>query len=124
MSGPEFQTIDVTWYPVSDLGAAKEFYARVLGWPVALEWPNWVEFGDPGSTRLALFVNGTEAPGKPGPCVVFSVRSAHDTADRLRALGVLVDPVTEEPGAIRLGTFYDPDGNRLQFVEGLRHGGP
>jgi hypothetical protein len=35
----------------------------------------------------------------------------------LKAKGVQCDEVEKIPGMVVLGTFYDPDGNRLQLAQ-------
>ncbi len=117
-----FKQISVTTFYVTDWERAKEFYNRVLGWPVA--WADdeigWIEWGAPEATHIAI--NRRDEPGPlpvgTGCTAVLAVDDAHAVTKALRAQGVRCEDVVEIPNVVTYGTFYDPDGNRIQFANG------
>ena len=115
-----FQNINVVSYNVSDWERAKQFYTSVLEWPVAYvgDSVGWMEWGKDNETHIAINRwDGPEPmPLNGGATVVFSVQDPHAVTAALRAKGVRCDDVVHIPGIIMYGTFYDPDGNRLQFA--------
>lgn len=116
-----FKNVNVVYYYVRDWEAAKKFYGDVLGWPLA--WASdeagWVQYGRDNETHIAInrWTASEPMPGNGGATVTFSVDNAYETTAALRAKGVRCDDVVEIPGIVVLGTFYDPDGNRLQFAQ-------
>jgi catechol-2,3-dioxygenase len=115
----QFKSISVVYVYVSDLERAKKFYNDTLGWPEVYtdDALGWVEWGEEGKTHLAI--NRWSEPGelpRAGPIPVLVVEDPHKTTADLRARGVRCDDVVEIPNVISYGTFYDPDGNRLQFA--------
>ena len=117
-----FKDVNVVSLHVKDWEGAKKFYAEVLGWPVVMasDELGWVEYGVIGATHLSIsrWNDATPAP-VDGPIPVLSVEDAHATEAALRAQGVKVDAVIDIPGVVSYGTFYDPDGNRIQFASNL-----
>jgi predicted enzyme related to lactoylglutathione lyase len=114
--------VNVVSYAVSDFERAKEFYGQTLGLPIAAEMPGvgWIEYGYPDQTHLAVsHWQGPEPMPVPGGGVVaiFSSEEAREAIESLRALGVRCDEVIEIPGMVIYGTFYDPEGNRLQVAQ-------
>ncbi len=117
----EFKNVNVVSYYVTDWERAKKFYNEVLDWPVA--WTSdevgWHEFGKDSETHFAI--NRWDGPepfsaGRSGGIAVLTVDDAFKTAEALRAKGVKCDDVISIPGVVTYGTFYDPDGNRIQFA--------
>jgi len=104
------------WYRVRDLDAARDFYARTLGFvETSLDHAGrWCEL-ERGPMKIAL------AEGEPedGGTATIDVDDARAEAERLRAAGVEVGTVFELHGEVRLLDVYDPDGNRLQLAEDL-----
>jgi catechol 2,3-dioxygenase-like lactoylglutathione lyase family enzyme len=117
---PHLHDINVVSYTVSDFDRAKDFYGNTLGLPVAGEVPGWIEYGYPDQTHLALTPwsgpGPMPSPGH-GPMAVFSTEEAREAIETLRAMGVQADDVIEIPDMIIYGTFYDPDGHRLQVAQ-------
>lgn len=116
----QFRQFAVMSFDVSDWERAKQFYAEVLEWPVA--WADdavgWIEYGYEGQTHIAINRTAAQAPiPNPGGGIpVLAVADAHKTTAALRARGVRCDEVVDIPGIVTYGTFYDPDGNRIQFA--------
>jgi len=117
-----FHNINVVSHNVSDWERAKKFYSEVLDWPVAYanDEVGWMEWGEENKTHISI--NRWEGPDplplNGGATLVLGVDDPHAVTAALRAKGVRCDDVTHIPGVVLYGTFYDPDGNRLQFVGG------
>ncbi len=115
-----FKNVNVVHYNVSDWERAKQFYRDVLGWPVAYDDDNigWCELGHPNETHSAI--NRWKAEWGPQPTngaiAVLTVDDAHAVAAALKARGIKCDDVTAIPGMVTYGTFYDPEGNKIQFA--------
>jgi len=118
-----FKNVNVVSLYVSDWEGAKKFYGEVLEWPVA--WASdefgWYEYGREGEAHVAI--NRWEShdghqrpPAVGGTTLVLSVDDAHQATEALRAKGVKCDDVVVIPGVVAYGTFYDPEGNRIQFA--------
>jgi len=117
-----FKNVNVVSLHVKDWEGAKKFYAKVLGWPVAYasDELGWVEYGAEGATHLSISRWNDASPAPvDGPIPVLSVDDAHATEAALRAMGVKVDAVEDIPGVVSFGTFYDAEGNRIQFASNL-----
>ncbi len=56
-------------------------------------------------------------PTTGGVTVTFACDDVRGALTRLRATGVRCDEVEEIPGMVILGSFYDPEGNRLRLAE-------
>jgi predicted enzyme related to lactoylglutathione lyase len=54
-----------------------------------------------------------------GGVAVFTCPDTRAAIARLKEKGVRCDEVDEMPGMVILGTFYDPDGNKLQLAQDL-----
>jgi catechol 2,3-dioxygenase-like lactoylglutathione lyase family enzyme len=106
------------WYRVRDLEAGRDFYTRKLGFTETYfdEEGRWAEL-EQGEMKIAL------AEGEPEDAGVatIDVEDARAEAERLRELEVEVGTVLELHNEIRLLDVFDPDGNRVQLVEQLRH---
>lgn len=119
--------------PVSDLPAARAFYADVLGLAEGRSSEQWVDFDFFGhqlviheqphsDARQALQTNPVDGHDVPVPH--FGVVLARDQwqalAERLEARGVrfLIEPHVRfkgEPGEQATMFFLDPSGNALEF---------
>jgi predicted enzyme related to lactoylglutathione lyase len=120
----DFRDLNVVWYNVTNWERAKRFYRDTLGLPVAVEIDDagWVEYGHPNQTHVAINLwRGPEPmpPTNGGATVTFGCEDARAMVAKLRSKGVRCDEVEEIPGTVILGTFYDPEGNRLQFAQSL-----
>lgn len=116
-----FKNINVAYVYVRDWAAAKKFYTEVLGWPLVFcsDEIGWCEFGLEDSTHFAIN-RLDEADPDPGEgsrvTITFTVEDVHATTAALRARGVRCAEPFHIPGVVLYGTFYDPEGNRFQFV--------
>lgn len=108
----------VAWYNVSDMERAKKFYGDVLGLTKRIEMQGWTTFSHAeGATAIGLS-EGRGTPGPGGATAVFRVPDLDRARKELAARGVKFDDKIEEiPGMVRIGTFHDPFGNRLQLVQ-------
>lgn len=105
-------------YPVADLPAAKDWYARVLGTSPYFDEPFYVGF-TVGGFELGLVPDGT--PGTSGPQPLWGVADAEASLASLVALGATaLDPVTDVGDGIRVAAVIDPFGNRLGVIENPR----
>lgn len=116
-----FKNVNVVEYHVKDWERAKKFYAEVLEWPVcwADDTIGWYEYGRENETHIAIsrLDEGDLLQSGPRDAIaVFSVDDAVKTTEFLRARGVKCDDAVNIPGVVCFGTFYDPEGNRLQFA--------
>ncbi len=117
----DIHDVNVVWYNTTDFARAKKFYSETLGLPVAYDVSEmgWIEFGYPNQTHLAINLwrdLATKPPALGGATATFTCDDVRGALARLEAQGVRCDPVDETPSVI-LGSFYDPDGNRLQFAQ-------
>jgi len=116
-----FKNVNVAYVYVKDWEAAKKFYAETLEWPVAYsdDGLGWVEYGVDGATHFAISrwddIDTQPARGL-GTTVTFSVEDAEAVTKALRLRGVRCDDPVVVPGVVTFGTFYDLEGNRLQFA--------
>lgn len=116
--------IDYTVVLVRDMGAMRDFYERVLGFPLARELaPNWIEYRV-GANVLTLARPSRVAGDAPTPPGSASLQLAFKVAvadvDRCAAELVqhgvaLVEPPTDQPFGHRTLFFRDPDGNLLEI---------
>jgi len=112
--------INVSWYQVSDMAAAKKFYGEVLGLKKTFEMEGWCEFSHAdGSASIGL--NQLRAgDDERGATVVLRVDDLARVQEELATKGVKFEgEIHEVPGAVRIATFRDPDGNRLQLCQVL-----
>lgn len=111
--------INVSWYQVSDINAAKKFYGEVLGLKKTFEIEGWCEFSHAeGAASIGL--NQLPDRDERGATLVLRVDDLARVQKELSAKGVKFEgEVQEVPGVVRLATFRDPDGNRLQLCQVL-----
>ncbi len=112
--------VNLSWYAVKDLEEAKKFYGEVLGLKKTLEIEGWAEFSHAqGAAAIGLSKN--PLPGQAaGAPVVLKVEDLDKARQQLSARGVTFEgEVQEIPGVVRIATFRDPFGNRLQLVQAL-----
>lgn len=111
----------VAWYGVKNLNEAKKFYGETLGLEKVFEMTGWAEYAHaPGATAIGL-AEQPGANGNPGGAVVvLRVDNLDRTRQDLASRGVKFEGDVEEvPGIVRLATFRDPSGNRLQLAQVL-----
>ena len=112
--------VKVSWFGVDDFESAKKFYGQVLGMKKTFEAQEWAEFaGAEGEESIGIAAN-PRAGKEPGATVVLDVHDIERERKRLESAGVKFEGKTEEiPGIVRLATFRDPYGNRLQLAQAL-----
>jgi predicted enzyme related to lactoylglutathione lyase len=112
--------VRLSWFSVNDFEGAKKFYGDVLGLKKTFEAPQWAEFaGAEGEETIGIAVN-PHAGKEPGATIVLHVDNIERERKRLETSGVKFEGKTEEiPGIVRLATFRDPSGNRLQLAQPL-----
>ncbi|MFZ0582807.1 MAG: VOC family protein [Candidatus Acidiferrales bacterium] len=112
--------VKVSWYGVDDFESAKKFYGQVLGLKKTFEAQQWAEYaGAEGEESIGIAAN-PHAGKEAGATVVLDVTDIERERKRLESAGVKFEGKTEEiPGIVRLATFRDPDGNRLQLAQAL-----
>jgi extradiol dioxygenase family protein len=119
-------------FPVTDLEAARRFYAGVLGCPLGRESAEWIDFDLYGHQIVAHRVPADEHPavrsnavdGHAVPAFHFGVilpwEDFGPMAQRLRAAGVtfVIEPCVRFEGRVgEQATLFvrDPCGNTLEF---------
>ena len=112
--------VNVSWYQVKDLDAAKKFYGEVLGLKKTLDLGGWCEFSHAdGAASIGLNAM-RDGDDERGATVVLRVDDLNRTQKELTAKGVKFEgDVHEVPGVVRIATFRDPSGNRLQLCQVL-----
>jgi len=105
------------WYHVRDLGSAREFYTRKLGFTETFvdDDGGWVKL-ERGAMEIAL---AEGEPQEDGGVAHVDVDDVKAVAEQLRNDGVDVGVVFELHGEMRLLDVFDPDGNRIQFAQEL-----
>jgi catechol 2,3-dioxygenase-like lactoylglutathione lyase family enzyme len=106
------------WYRVRDLEAGRAFYTGKLRFKETYfdVEGRWVKL-ERGGMEIALVEGEPEEAG----VATIDVDDAKEEAERLRSEDVEVGTVLELHNEVRLLDVFDPDGNRVQFVEELRH---
>ncbi len=112
--------VNLSWYAVKDLEKAKKFYGEVLGLKKTLEIEGWAEFSHAQGAASIGLSRDPKADGQAGATVVLKVDDLEHARRELADRGVQFEGAVEEiPGFVRLATFRDPLGNRLQLVQVL-----
>jgi predicted enzyme related to lactoylglutathione lyase len=113
-----FKNVNVVSLEVSDWKAAKKFYREVLDWPVVNsdDGIGWEEYGLEDHAHVSISRSDKAHPAAGGTTLVLTVDSATAAVSALRAKGIKCDDVMVIPGVVAISTFYDPFGNRIQFV--------
>jgi predicted enzyme related to lactoylglutathione lyase len=113
--------VTVSWFSVDDFDQAKRFYGDVLGLKKTLEIEQWAEFcGGEGEASIGVSGRQITTSREPGATVVLRVDDIARECKRLESGGVKFEGKTEEiPGMVKLATFRDPSGNRLQLCQVL-----
>ncbi len=112
--------VDFITLSTSDLAAAREFYATVLGLPCSKLWrsddPVGAEF-ETGSLTLALLDSkklGLECRPNNHP-VALHVADVETARAELESRGVTFAVDTVDSGVCLMAYFKDPDGNALML---------
>jgi predicted enzyme related to lactoylglutathione lyase len=102
-------------YPVSDLAAAKAWYASLVGHGPYFDQAFYVGF-EVGGFELGLLPDGDASTSGPQP--LWGVADASAALARAVELGAkLLDPVQDVGDGIRVCAVRDPFGNRVGFIE-------
>ena len=112
--------VDLAWYQVKDMDAAKRFYGDVLGLRKRIDLGGWCEFSHSDEAASIGLNAMREGDDERGATVVLRVDDLARAQKELKAKGVKFEgEVHEVPGVVRIATFRDPDGNRLQICQVL-----
>jgi catechol 2,3-dioxygenase-like lactoylglutathione lyase family enzyme len=110
--------IAFVYHRVTDIVRARDFYERVLGMKLGLEYEGspgkwWIEYDVDG---FAFAITTVGVPqGSGGAVLTFEVADVEAAANFLRAAGaVFLEPLTEYPRC-RSFIVTDPDGNQIGF---------
>ena len=118
-------------FPVDDLGAARDFYGRVLGCPEGRSSDQWIDFDFHGHQIVAHLapdavrkratnpVDGEHVP-VPHFGLVMAMDEWQALAERLKQAGVefIIPPTVRfagQPGEQATMFLLDPAGNALEF---------
>jgi catechol 2,3-dioxygenase-like lactoylglutathione lyase family enzyme len=102
-------------YPVSDLAAAKAWYAQATGLAPYFDEVFYVGF-NVGGFELGLIPDGQ--PGSSGPQPLWGVVDVTKAVARFIELGATpLDAVQDVGGGIKVAAVLDPFGNRLGLIE-------
>jgi catechol 2,3-dioxygenase-like lactoylglutathione lyase family enzyme len=100
-----------------DLGAAKDFYANVLGLQPVMDHGWIVTLADPQrpGTQISLMTHDETAPVIPDASIeVDDVDASYAAAIRTGA--EIVHPLTDEPWGVRRFFVRDPDGHVINIL--------
>ena len=107
-------------YPVSDLSAAKAWYARVLDSEPYFDQPFYVGFSV-GGFELGLLPK--DDAGTSGVSAHWRVENADAAYARLLELGATPhEPVADVGEGIKVASVVDPFGNVLSIIENPHFG--
>jgi catechol 2,3-dioxygenase-like lactoylglutathione lyase family enzyme len=112
--------LDLVTIQVRDWAAAVQWYTQVLGLPIITldEEDGFCMLGTDGATLALALDHPDQAAGTEENRLApaFRVADLNGTLERLRSLGVKVDPrIDGEDEGYRLARVYDPEGNRLHL---------
>ena len=118
-------------FPVDDLDAARDFYARLLGCEEGRSSDEWIDFNFQGHQIVAHLspaansdaaTNHVDGHGVPVPHfgLVLSMEDWEALAEKLRAAGThfVIEPTVRfrgKPGEQATMFLRDPSGNALEF---------
>lgn len=118
---PPVQGLDSITMHVTDVEAARRFYADVMGFREVLFANGLAVFAIPGGGRLAMHV---QQPGEPGRAagtvtgLMFAVADCAKAAEELRRRGGNVyDGPWKSPWGPTYATVADPSGNEFLIIE-------
>jgi predicted enzyme related to lactoylglutathione lyase len=104
-------------YKAPDLARAKAWYSAAFGIAPYFDEPFYVGF-NVGGYELGLDPNAGTPPGPGGAVAYWGVADLDAAVARVVAQGaVLVAPVQDVGGGIRVATVADPAGNPIGLIE-------
>jgi catechol 2,3-dioxygenase-like lactoylglutathione lyase family enzyme len=116
---------------VTDMARAKQFYAEGLGWPVKVDYGQWVSFALGDNQELGLFAKeslagdagvANDGRGFAGFAFSYLVRSEDRVGEVLaeaeKAGATIVKPAEKAPWGGASGYFSDPDGYLWKVASG------
>jgi predicted enzyme related to lactoylglutathione lyase len=110
------QGIKIVLHPVSDLAAAKEVYAALLGVSPQADSPYYVGFEAAGQ-QIGL-VPGDGSQGMTSPVAYWDVPDIEAKLAEVTAAGAtLKEPAHDVGGGRLVATVTDPDGNVLGLLQ-------
>jgi predicted enzyme related to lactoylglutathione lyase len=116
MTSSATQGIKTVLHPVSDLAAAKEVYAALLGVPPAVDESYYVSFEAAGQ-HIGL-VPGGGPQSMTSPVAYWHVPDLEAKLAEVTAAGATVKEPAHDVGGGRLvATVTDPDGNVLGLLQ-------
>ena len=125
MSSTTVTNIGVTMFAVSDVDAAIAFYTDKLDWELRADLRfgendegRWVEVAPRGSTaRVALNPPMNGEPG--GSSIGVETTDVEGEYERVKSTGgiTIANELMTAPGAPKMFSITDPDGNYLWVVE-------
>jgi predicted enzyme related to lactoylglutathione lyase len=116
MTGSSTQGIKTVLHPVSDLAAARELYAALLGVPPQVDESYYVGFEAAGQ-HIGL-VPGGGPQGTTSPVAYWHVLDLEAKLAEVTAAGATVKEPAHDVGGGRLvATFTDLDGNVLGLLQ-------
>jgi len=104
---------------VSDLERSKRFYGNTLGWELQTDEEGVAGFSF-GHSYLVIHVDGRSAPARlysGGIHALVELDSVDAEHARLKALGVKVGELYDQPWGYRTFSFADPDGYTWEYGE-------
>ena len=98
-----------------------DWYKNVLGiqmekWGASFDWGLDTQGGTSGTTAFNIFKGDSNY--YPGQFMVnFRVHKLDEMLTGLRAKGVRMEDMTEDPSFGKFAWVYDPDGNKIELWE-------
>lgn len=116
--------IQLCWIVVKDIQKAIEFYTKTVGLSLHEYHAEfgWAELSGPQGTMIGLAQENPQMDEKSGSNAVITITVKDIMKARdgfLKQGATLVGDILEIPGHVKMQTFQDTDGNRLQLVQKL-----
>lgn len=116
--------IQLAWIVVKDLKKAIEFYTNTVGLNLQEYHAEfgWAELSGPDGATLGISQESPQMDEKAGTNAVITV-SVKDLeqalAEFVKKGAILIGEILEIPEHVKMQTFLDNDGNKLQIVQKL-----